>query len=94
MHPYSQSKEDIMRRLKKVEGQVKGIQRMVDDDKYCVDVLVQIAAVRAAMTKVGTIILEQHTRGCVRNAIENDRGEEMVDELVEVIGKFMRFNDE
>ncbi|HZW83932.1 MAG TPA: metal-sensitive transcriptional regulator [Candidatus Deferrimicrobium sp.] len=90
MHPYSQSKEDLIRRLRKIEGQVKGIQRMVDSDTYCVDVLVQIAAVRAAINKVGTIIFEQHTRGCVKSAIENNKGEEMVEELIDVITKFVR----
>jgi CsoR family transcriptional regulator, copper-sensing transcriptional repressor len=90
MHPYAQSKEDLIRRLRKIEGQVKGIQRMVDSDTYCVDVLVQIAAVRAAINKVGTIIFEHHTRGCVKNAIENNKGEEMVEELIDVITKFVR----
>ncbi len=79
-----------MRRLRKIEGQVKGIQRMVDDEKYCMDILVQIAAVRAAITKVGTIMLEQHTRGCVKAAIEGNKGDEMMEELVGIIGKFMR----
>ncbi|HEX3016171.1 MAG TPA: metal-sensitive transcriptional regulator [Desulfobacteria bacterium] len=90
MHPYSQSKEDLIRRLKKVEGQVKGIQRMVDNDKYCVDILVQIAAVKAAINKVGTIILEQHTRGCVKNAIENQQGDDVIEELIDAIGRFMK----
>jgi len=85
-----EAKEDLIRRLKKVEGQVKGIQRMVENDKYCMDVLVQITAARAALTKVGTLMLEQHTRGCVRNAIENDKGDEMIQELVLIIEKFMR----
>lgn len=89
MHSYSQSKEDIMRRLKKIEGQVKGIQRMVDNEKYCMDILVQIAAVKAAITKVGSIILEQHTRGCVKNAIENQKGDEAIEELVNIMSKFM-----
>lgn len=90
MSPYSQSKEDLIRRLKKIEGQVKGVQRMIETDKYCMDVLVQIAAVRAATTKVGTMILEQHTRDCVKNAMDNDHGEEAIEELVEIISKFMR----
>lgn len=90
MHPYSDSKEDLIRRLKKIEGQVKGIQRMIENDKYCVDVLVQVAAVRAAMTKVGTRILENHTRGCVKKAMDNKQGDEMIQELVEIIGKFMK----
>lgn len=67
--PYSDAKEDLLRRLKKVEGQVKGIQRMVENDKYCVDVLVQVAAVRAAVNKVGTMIFEYHSRGCLKKRV-------------------------
>lgn len=90
MRSYDSSKDDLIRRLKKIEGQVKGIQRMIDDDKYCMDILVQIAAARAAMTKVGTIMLEQHTRGCIKGALESDRGDDMIEELVNIMSKFMR----
>jgi len=90
MHPYSEAKDDLGRRLKKIEGQVKGIQRMIENDKYCVDVLVQVAAVRAAMTRVGTIILENHARGCVKKAMEDDQADEMIKELVDIVGKFMK----
>lgn len=85
---YKMSKDDLIRRLKKIEGQVKGIQRMVEEEKYCSDVLIQIAAVRAALQRVGVIILEQHTRGCLKQALEEGRVDEMVDELAEVLGKF------
>ncbi len=90
---YHHSKDDLLRRLKKIEGQVKGIQRMVNEDKYCVDILVQIAAVRAAISRVGTILFEHHTRGCLANAFEkNDQTakEAMIEELVDVIGKFTK----
>lgn len=88
--PYSDSKEDIIRRLKKIEGQVKGIQRMVDSDKYCVDVLIQVAAVRAAINRVGTIVFEHHSRGCMRNAVEDNDKEAAIDELIRVLSKFIK----
>lgn len=88
--PYAESKEDIIRRLKKIEGQVKGIQRMVDSDKYCVDVLVQVAAIRAAINRVGTIVFEHHSRGCMRNAVGNEDNEAAIEELIGVLGKFIK----
>ena len=88
--PYSESKDDLIRRLKKIEGQVKGIQRMVDGDKYCVDVLIQVAAVRAAINRVGTIIFEHHSRECMRNAVESNDQETAIDELVGVLSKFIK----
>lgn len=88
--PYTESKEDLIRRLKKIEGQVKGIQRMVDSDKYCVDVLIQVAAVRAAINRVGTIVFEHHSRGCMRNAVENHDQEAAIEELIGVLTKFIK----
>ena len=88
--PYSESKEDLIRRLKKIEGQVKGIQRMVDADKYCVDVLIQVAAVRAAINRVGTIIFEHHSRECMRDAVESSDQEAAIEELVGVLSKFIK----
>ena len=62
--------KDILNRLKRIEGQVKGIQKMVEDDRYCVDILVQISAIRSAIDNVGTMILENHIKGCVSNDIK------------------------
>lgn len=89
--PYSDAKEDLLRRLKKVEGQVKGIQRMVENDKYCVDVLVQVAAVRAAVNRVGTMIFEYHSRGCLKRAVEDeDDKDAAIEDLVGVLTKFIK----
>jgi len=85
---YAPSRYDLLRRLRKIEGQVKGIRRMVEEDQYCVDVLVQIAAVRAAIHRVGTIIFEHHTRGCIREAMEQGKHEEAIEELIQVLRKF------
>ncbi len=87
----SESKEDIIRRLKKIEGQIKGIQRMVDGDQYCVDVLVQVAAVRAAVNRVGTLVFEHHSRGCMRAAVESNEQEAMIEELIGVLSKFIKY---
>lgn len=83
-------KKDLLQRLRRVEGQVRGIQRMVDEDQYCVDILVQIAAARAAITKVGLTLLESHTRGCVTSAIREERGEEAIDEVMDIINRFLK----
>lgn len=86
-------KESIIKRLRRVEGQVKGIQKMVNEEKYCVDILIQIAAIRSAIDKVGGIILENHMKGCVKNSIDNCKHEEtekVVDELIKTMLKFMK----
>lgn len=85
-----QSKQNILERLRKVEGQVRGVQRMVEEDRYCVDVLTQLAAARAALDRVGLALLENHTQHCVANAIRHDEGDAAVAELMTVIGKFLR----
>lgn len=87
---YSNNKQNILKRLRKIEGQVKGIHRMVEDEKYCVDILIQIAAARAALNRVGLIILEDHVRGCVTKSIESEDSEDLITELVDIIFKFIK----
>lgn len=84
-----QIKDDVTLRLKRVAGQVGGIQRMVDEDKYCVDVLTQIAAVRAALDKVGLVILKSHLQNCVADAVREGRADEAVEELDQVLLRFI-----
>lgn len=86
---YGRNKEDLLERLRKIEGQVRGIQRMIEDDRYCVDILTQLAAVRAALNKVSFSLLESHTRGCVAGAIKADQGDKLIEELMDVISKFV-----
>lgn len=89
--PYIESKEDLIRRLKKIEGQVKGLQRMIEGDKQCVDVLIQVAAVRAAVNKVGTMIFENHSRGCLLKAVEEENDKDAaIEELITVLTKFVK----
>lgn len=89
MASYLKDKKEILVRLRKLEGQLKGIQRMVEDEKYCVDVLNQISAVVAASQKVAAIILKDHIQGCIRDAlIHDEHSDEHVNELLGVIERF------
>ena len=85
-----QNKDDLLMRLKKIEGQVRGVSRMIEEERYCVDILMQVAAVRAAITKIGVSIMEDHIRGCVAKAIKENHGDQHVDELMEVLQKFVK----
>ncbi|MET1247297.1 metal-sensing transcriptional repressor [Sporolactobacillus sp. STCC-11] len=84
----SEEKRKIMNRLKRVEGQVRGIEKMIEDDRYCVDILIQLSAVQAALQKIGFSVLERHTKSCVAKAIEEGHGEEQINELLKVLKHF------
>ena len=84
-----QDKDMLIKRLNRIEGQVKGIQKMVDEERYCIDILTQISAIRSAINKVGSIILESHIKGCVVNSIKKDNSEESIEELMKTIDKFI-----
>lgn len=88
-HSYGHDKAKILARLRRIEGQVRGVQRMVEEDKYCVDVLTQLSAIIAGSRAVGLLILEDHIRGCVINAAPEDR-EAVLDELTTAIERFTR----
>ncbi|SHJ50899.1 metal-sensitive transcriptional regulator [Paramaledivibacter caminithermalis] len=90
MNSYSDQKQSLLRRLKKIEGQVKGIQKMIEDDRYCNDILIQIAAVRSAVNKVGGLILENHLKGCIKTSLANNPEEEVIDELINTMIKFIK----
>src|SRR5579875_2681228 len=85
---YRRDNGALLARLKKIEGQVRGVQRMVEEDRYCVDILVQLAAIRSAVGAVGRSLLETHVRGCVADALKSGDGEGAVDELLEVLAQF------
>lgn len=82
------SKAKVEARLKRVAGQVAGVQRMVEDDRYCVDVLMQISAARAALAKVGKILLESHISTCVTEAFESEDPGERDAKIAELIRIF------
>ncbi|MCM0759532.1 metal-sensitive transcriptional regulator [Sporomusa sphaeroides DSM 2875] len=83
-------KTDIKKRLRRTSGQINGIEKMIDEGRYCVDVLQQIMAARAALNQVALIMIESHTKSCVVNAIKENRTEEAVDELMGVLSKFTK----
>jgi DNA-binding FrmR family transcriptional regulator len=84
-HSYSKDKSTLVRRLSRIEGQVRGIARMIEREEYCVDILQQTAALRAAVDSVSIMILEDHVRGCVRSAAERGESDEYVDEVIDVV---------
>ncbi|ALC89141.1 transcriptional regulator [Bacillus sp. FJAT-18017] len=89
-HRSTTDKDRLIARLKRIEGQVRGIQNMVENDRYCVDILTQISAINAAMNKVGLHLLEKHTQHCVSDAIKDGNGEEAIEELMEVFKRFSK----
>ncbi len=93
-HPVTPRTEDekqaVANRLKRIEGQVRGIQKMVEEDRYCIDILVQISAINAALKKVGFSIAERHTKHCVSDAVQSGNGDEAIDELLEVLKQFSK----
>lgn len=90
IYQYEQDKENLTARLKRTEGQVKGIMRMVDDGRYCPDILQQVSAMTAAMDEVSLILLRSHINGCVKDAIEQHQGDEPIDDLITVVRKVIR----
>jgi DNA-binding FrmR family transcriptional regulator len=86
---YSATKDQLLTRLKRVEGQVRGIEGMVAEDRYCVDVLTQIGAVQAALDKVALGLLDDHAKHCVIGA-EAGEQEEKTEELMAAVGRLMR----
>lgn len=83
-------KQKILNRLKRVEGQVRGIQTMVEEDRYCVDILVQLSAVQSALKNTGMTITERHMKHCVTDAIESGQGEDSIEELMAVLKQFAK----
>jgi DNA-binding FrmR family transcriptional regulator len=86
---YAASKEQLLRRLARIEGQVGGVARMVADDRYCIDVLTQISAVQAALDKVALGLLDDHAQHCVLGAADGDRAAK-TDELMASVGRLVR----
>ena len=91
-HPtrgYSATKDQLRNRLKRIEGQVRGVERMVEEDRYCIDVLTQISAVQAALDKVALGLLDDHAAHCVLGAGDGER-EEKTEELMAAVGRLLR----
>ncbi len=83
-------KDGLLKRLNRIEGQVRGLGKMVEEDRYCIDILTQISAVRSALDAVALRLLRDHTQGCVQAAVRSGQGESAIDELMAVVEKFAR----
>ena len=93
VHGYTKDKEALVRRLHRIEGQVRGIERMIEDNRYCIDVLTQIAAVDTALEAVAFKILDEHVNHCVAGALASgdpDAAAEKCRELLEAVHRFTK----
>jgi DNA-binding FrmR family transcriptional regulator len=86
---YSATKDQLLTRLKRIEGQVRGVEGMVAEERYCIDVLTQIGALQAALDKVALGLLDDHAKHCVVGAGEEER-DEKAEELMAAVGRLMR----
>jgi DNA-binding FrmR family transcriptional regulator len=93
MRGYTMDKDEYLKRLRKIEGQVRGLQRMIDEDTYCIDVLTQIAAVTKALQSVGLGLLNEHVNHCVMTAAaeqHTDEARAMIDEATRAFERLVR----
>jgi DNA-binding FrmR family transcriptional regulator len=86
---YSATKDQLQARLKRVEGQVRGVQGMVEDDRYCIDILTQISAIQAALDKVALGLLDDHAHHCIIGS-EGDTQTDRTEELMAAVGRLLR----
>ena len=86
---YLDDKEDLLKRLRRISGQVGGIERMVDEERYCIDILTQVSAVQAALDRVALGVLTDHARHCVVDAAVGERTER-TDEMMAAVGRLLR----
>ena len=87
--PYGGSREQLLRRLARIEGQVRGVARMIERDEDCVDILQQTAALRAAVDSVSMLLMEDHVQGCVNSAVERGDADGLTEEVMEVVRRGM-----
>ena len=87
---YSANKNKVLARLRRIEGQVRGLTKMVEEERYCIDVLTQVAAAKAALESVSVALLEDHMQHCVADAIKTGDGTEKVREVSAAIGRLVR----
>ena len=87
---YTKDKPSLLARMKKIEGQARGIQRMIEEDRYCIDIVQQLTALCAAADEISLLILQSHIEGCVADAIREQHGEGHIKELIETIRKAIK----
>jgi DNA-binding FrmR family transcriptional regulator len=88
-HAYSRDRSVLIRRLRRIEGQVRGIERMIEREEYCVDILQQTAALRAAVDSVALLVLEDHVQGCVRTVAEQGDADRYIEEVLDVVRRML-----
>jgi DNA-binding FrmR family transcriptional regulator len=89
-HPgYLKDKADLTKRLRRISGQVNGVERMVDEERYCIDILTQISAIRSALDRVAIAVLDDHVRHCVVAASEGKR-DERTTEMMDAVGRLLK----
>ena len=88
-HSYTKDKRGLVTRLRRIEGQARGLQRLVDEEAYCLDVLQQVEALTAAADEVALLLLEDHIDGCLSHALETGQGQPYVDEVMTVVRRTM-----
>jgi CsoR family transcriptional regulator, copper-sensing transcriptional repressor len=89
MAGYIAHKDDIHKRLQRIEGQARGLQRMVDDERYCIDILTQVKSIKAALDRVALLLLDDHVEHCVADAVRSGDGADKLRELSQAIGRFV-----
>jgi DNA-binding FrmR family transcriptional regulator len=87
---YIDNKEQVRNRLRRIAGQIGGIERMVEEERYCIDILTQISAAQAAIDKVALALLDDHTRHCVVGAGSAEEREEKTEEMMEAVGRLLK----
>ena len=87
---YTATKDQLRKRLRRIEGQVRGVEKMVDEDRYCIDVVTQITAIQAALDKVALGVLDDHARHCIVGGHAQGKPEELSDELMAAVGRLLR----
>lgn len=85
-----QDKDRTLTRLRRIEGQVRGLQRMIEEDKYCIDIITQVSSVQAALEQVSIALMENHMRHCVAEAIQEGNGEAKIQEVMEVLRRYAK----
>jgi DNA-binding FrmR family transcriptional regulator len=86
---YSKDKDVLLQRMRKIEGQARGIQKMIEEDRYCPDIIQQLTALSHAADEVSLLLLQDHVEGCVVDAIREQHGDPMIQELMEVVRRCM-----
>jgi DNA-binding FrmR family transcriptional regulator len=89
-HGYSATKDQLQNRLRRIEGQVRGVERMVGEDRYCIDIVTQITAIQAALDKVALGLLDDHAAHCIIGGASDQQPEALKDELMAAVGRLMR----